>query len=117
MSSTEPETTDAPECLDCGACCFSDYPYAIRVWGDDHARLGDRADDLTVFHGHRCYMRLEGGHCAALRVEGARFACDVYELRPAVCRDLARGSGQCRAERHAKRERTLVAAGSLVRRA
>ena len=80
--------------------------------GDDHARLGDDADRLVVFVGNQAFMRLAGEagmrRCAALVVDvktGA-FTCSVYERRPAVCRELERGSGSCEGERHAKHART-----------
>jgi hypothetical protein len=82
----------------------------VRVDGLDHARLGARGDELTVFIGNRCHMTMFEGHCAALVIDVAtgRFVCSVYEDRPAVCRELARGSPECRAERHEKSERPLV---------
>ena len=69
------------ECLECGACCFSTLPTYLNLDGDDHERLGDDAERLTVFLGNRCYMRLIDGHCAALRVDSAerRFVCTVYD--------------------------------------
>jgi Fe-S-cluster containining protein len=106
-----------PDCLACGACCFSTLPEAVRVWGRDHERLGDRAEALTVFIGNRCYMRLVDGHCAALVVDpiARRFACGAYDARPDVCRDLARGGAACEAERHEKgdRSRAFVGEGRL----
>jgi Fe-S-cluster containining protein len=88
------------DCLSCGTCCFSDLDRYVRVSGDDHERLGDRAEDLVVFLENRAYMRMTAGHCAALHVDAARreFRCTVYEQRPQICRDLARGSPQCEAE-------------------
>jgi Fe-S-cluster containining protein len=70
------------------------------VRGDDHARLGDDADALTVFHGNEAYMRMHDGHCSALRIaQGAdAFSCSVYETRPDTCRDLERGSPECAGE-------------------
>jgi hypothetical protein len=69
------------------------------VTGDDYERLGVAAEDLVHFVGNRAYMRLGGGHCAALRVEpSGRFVCSVYERRPDACRDLERGSPQCAGE-------------------
>lgn len=67
----------------------------VRVSGDDHARLGERADELVWFNGIRAYMRMVDGHCGALRIEArsGAFVCDAYETRPQVCRDLGRGSG------------------------
>jgi Fe-S-cluster containining protein len=82
----------------------------VRVDGFDHARLGARGDELTVFIGNRCHMTMHDGHCAALVIDVTtrRFVCSVYEDRPAVCRDLERGSPECRAERHEKSERPLL---------
>ncbi len=79
----------------------------MRVEGSDHARLADRADELTHFDGNRCYMNMAAGHCAALVIDAStgRFVCSVYESRPAVCRDLERSSAECRAEIHEKGER------------
>jgi hypothetical protein len=97
----------APQCLGCGACCFSKLETYASVTGFDYARLGDCADDLTVFVGNRCYMRMLDGHCASLVVDRAtrRFVCSVYETRPAVCRDLARSSPACQGEIYEKGER------------
>lgn len=98
---------DPPDCLLCGACCFSQLPEYVRVLGDDYERLGDAAEALTTWHGVRCFMSMRDGHCAALVVEPdtGRFVCSVYEVRPETCRTLARGSAECAGERHQKRER------------
>jgi Fe-S-cluster containining protein len=90
----------APPCLDCGTCCFSQLARYARVEGSDHSRLADRADELTVFIGNRCYMKMLDGHCAALVIDvlSRRFVCGAYESRPAVCRELERGSPACQAE-------------------
>ncbi|HBQ19302.1 MAG: YkgJ family cysteine cluster protein [Sandaracinaceae bacterium] len=100
-----------PPCLSCGACCFSTLERYVRVTGDDHARLGERADELSRFDGHRAYMRMIDGHCVALRVQGARgeLRCDAYAIRPDICRDLARSSDACLGERATKSERPLIA--------
>ncbi len=102
---------DPPECLACGTCCFSRLETYVPVTGDDHARLGDRAADLVVFHGNRAFMRMTGEHCAALRVDAARaeYVCSVYEVRPETCRALARGSAECRGELASKRDRPVEA--------
>jgi Fe-S-cluster containining protein len=100
--------SDAPalDCVACGACCFAQIECYVAVRGDDYARLGDAADGLTVFVENRCFMRMQDGHCAALRIEpSGRFWCSVYERRPAICRELARGGPACQAERALKRER------------
>jgi len=89
----------APECTACGACCTSTSPQHARVSGDDWSRLGDEAERWTTWIGHRAFMRIEGGRCAALAVlHDGRLACRVYERRPSVCRELARGSPACDAE-------------------
>jgi Fe-S-cluster containining protein len=93
-----------PACLNCGACCFGAGARYVRVSGDDHARLGDAAEDLTLFIDNRCYMRMHEGHCVALAIRGdGTFFCGAYEQRPSVCRELARGSGECQAELTLKR--------------
>jgi Fe-S-cluster containining protein len=92
--------------LSCGACCFSELSNYVRVTGDDYARLGEDAETLAFFDGTRAYMKMESGHCAALCVGGGdELCCSIYEKRPQICRDLARGSGECLAEREAKAER------------
>lgn len=109
MSGAEPEAA-VPDCLRCGACCFGRSARYVAVTGDDHTRLGDAAEALTVFVGNRCFMRMEDGRCAALRVHAeGRFACAVYEQRPSVCRELARGGPACAAERARKREQAQAA--------
>jgi Fe-S-cluster containining protein len=83
----------------------------VRVSGDDHARLGDAADDLVRFEGTRAFMRMVDGHCGALAIEpsSGQFVCGCYETRPETCRDLARGSPACAGEIATKRERPLLA--------
>lgn len=105
------------DCQHCGACCFSDLATYVRVTGDDHARLGDLAEEVTEFHGHRCYMRMVDGHCAALVRDPAHggFACSVYALRPDTCRLLERGSPACEAEVMQKEARAQRALSLLPR--
>jgi uncharacterized protein len=100
-----------PECLECGTCCFSRLETFVRVSGDDYSRLGDAAEPLVWFDGIHAHMRMRDGHCAALQLdsEASRLSCSVYALRPQICRDLARGSAECAAERDAKSERPPVA--------
>jgi hypothetical protein len=83
----------------------------VKVTGDDHARLGALADELVWFDGTRAYMRMVDGHCSALKLDARTetFVCSAYELRPQVCRDLARASLHCLAERDTKSERPLLA--------
>jgi uncharacterized protein len=102
-----------PECLACGACCFSQLATYVRVTGNDHSRLAERADGLVWFDGNRAYMRMTEGHCAALRLEPAsgHFFCTAYAQRPDVCRDLERGSPACLGEISVKAERPVIALG------
>lgn len=92
------------DCQRCGVCCFSALTTYVRVTGDDWTRLGDKAETFAHFVGHRAFMRMQDGHCAALVVHRdaaaneARYACRVYERRPQVCRDLERGSPECEGE-------------------
>lgn len=87
----------------------------MRVTGADWERLGADAERVAHFIGHRAFMRMdERGHCAALEVRagegGTReFFCTIYDRRPQVCRDLARGSPECEGELLAKAVR--VASG------
>jgi uncharacterized protein len=98
-----------PECLACGACCFSRLETYVRVTGDDYERLGERAEELVRFEGNRAFMRMADGHCAALRLETGQLVCSAYETRPQTCRDLARSSGACLGEIAGKQDRPLLA--------
>jgi Fe-S-cluster containining protein len=89
----------APDCQECGACCFAPHDQHVRVMGDDHARLTpDEQARLVVWIGNRAWLRMEDGHCAALAVVDGRWTCGVYERRPQLCRDLTRGGDACRHE-------------------
>jgi hypothetical protein len=100
-------------CLACGACCFSQLPTYVRVSGADWSRLGERAEAVAHFIGHRAFMKMSGGHCAALEVRRGGYFCRVYADRPRVCRELERGSPECAAEREQKSARAAAAAGKV----
>lgn len=92
------------DCRCCGLCCRSSLDAYVRVTGDDWQRLGAEAERVAHFIGHRAFMRMHEGRCVALAEERGPggetwHVCTVYALRPQVCRDLARGSPQCDAER------------------
>jgi uncharacterized protein len=101
------------DCRTCAACCFSESARHARVSGDDHARLGDDAERLVEWIGNLAFMRLEHvagsaiHKCAALAIDPVlgTFACSIYETRPEVCRELARGSDACRGELATKGDR------------
>jgi len=82
----------ALDCQTCGACCRAAY-HAVEVSPRDPAvkRLGDH----LVRIGERLELRREGDRCAALAVDGARYACVVYDDRPRTCRDFTLGSDHC----------------------
>ncbi len=86
--------------------------------GDDHARIGDDADELVVFIGNQAFMRLSPAvageavrRCAALGIDPdtGTFACKIYERRPTICRELERGSPECMGELATKRGRPVRA--------
>jgi uncharacterized protein len=81
------------------------------VTGDDYARLGDGAAELAIFLGNQAFMKIEHGHCIALVIDpsNSAFRCKIYDRRPAVCRDLERGSPACEGERATKGDRPLIA--------
>ena len=79
----------------------------MRVTGEDWTRLGETAERVAHFIGHRAYLKMAAGHCAALEPRGradgsTEFFCTIYEARPQICRDLARGSAECAGERATK---------------
>ena len=104
------------DCTRCGACCLSENPRHVRVWGEDYARLGDDAENAVTWLGNEAYVRLAPlsvagvtvSACASLRIEpeSGRLLCSVYERRPQTCRELERGSGACAGEREQKEART-----------
>lgn len=101
------------DCRSCGACCFSKLDAYVRVTGPDWSRLGAEADRWAHFIGHRAFMKMRAGHCAALELRpmpkgGTVFFCTLYERRPQICRDLDRGSPECLGEREAKSERVAA---------
>lgn len=94
---------DSAACLRCGVCCFSRLDTYVRVNGDDWASLGPDAERVAHFIGHRAYLRMREGRCAALVTRAGpggatEHFCTIYERRPQVCRDLGRGSPECEAE-------------------
>ena len=102
------------DCRRCGVCCYSVSAEYVWVRGDDWSRLGEEAERLAHFIGHRAFMRMKDGHCAALDVRrdaagGPEFFCTIYEKRPEICRDLGRGSPECEADLEAKAAQVAAA--------
>jgi hypothetical protein len=105
------------KCTDCGTCCFSRSPEYVRVTGHDYERMGELAPSLVGFIGNRAFMKMEEGHCAALRIDAngpAPFTCDIYAVRPDACRDLLEGSPECEGEIATKGDRPKAALDELV---
>jgi hypothetical protein len=76
------------------------------VTGADWTRLGEAAERLAHFtgRGNEAYMKMSAGHCAALELrtdanQQTEYFCTIYDRRPQICRDLARGSPECDGER------------------
>ena len=83
----------------------------MPVTADDRIGLGPLAADLLSIEAGQHYMATVDGRCAALAIRAGAFACSVYERRPAVCRELERGTPACKEERQTKRraaERALT---------
>ncbi len=91
------------ECQICGACCVSDSSEYVPLTEDDRARLGGDAVGLIHEENGAHYMAMRDGHCAALRISAVAFVCSVYEQRPAVCRELDRGTPACLEEKQLKK--------------
>lgn len=88
----------APECTSCGICCTSTMARYVRLFESDVERLGERLDQYAHLIDGHYYLRMEGGRCVALGVTRLGVACTIYDERPCVCRELARGSFECRAQ-------------------
>ena len=101
---------ELPECLACGACCFSRTENYVPVTPSDFQRLGKRTDLVRVGK-ERMYMLMEAGHCKALVVRAGIYACSTYETRPQICRDVARGSKVCRTHASSKRKLPVIRLG------
>jgi len=88
-----------------GVLLFASDEY-VWITGFDWERLGADVERLAHFIGNRAFMKMRGGHCAALEIrpatQGTRFHCSVYENRPEICRMLERGSPECLSELETK---------------
>lgn len=84
------------DCTTCGACCFG---HKIVLSPEDEARLTvDLVLALTELDDaaeERRMRKRPDGACVALREEGGRFLCSIYEHRPQVCVDYERGGRRC----------------------
>jgi Fe-S-cluster containining protein len=78
---------DVPPCAGCGQCC---HLVVELIAGVDRV-----PEEYVVEHdGVRCMDQHGDGACVALHAETR--LCTIYDQRPQVCRDFARGSDLCR---------------------
>ncbi|MGV4797415.1 YkgJ family cysteine cluster protein [Rhizobium sp. F40D2] len=78
------------DCRSCGACC-SFSPSWPRFSTETEAAL-----DLLPAHFVAARMRCDGARCSALfGLVGSETSCQVYDLRPDVCRACVPGDGAC----------------------
>jgi hypothetical protein len=83
--------------------------------------MGELAPSFVEFIGNRAFMKMDDGHCAALRIDtnagaSAPFTCDIYAVRPDACRDLLEGSPECEGEIATKGDRPKEALVALRRK-
>lgn len=99
------------DCLACGRCCFAGPDY-VQVYPEDLVTLGPASVAAFVVpstlppekrrtgeDASTPFMRMTGGHCAALDPTPGRWACTIYESRPLLCRVFEPGSPACLAAR------------------
>ena len=108
-------TDEQLNCIECGACCVSDYDAvdyvhmlheeadAFEAEGHEEMvnqntnRFGETMPSLKTAYDSRGNCR-----CIALRgTIGEQVNCSVYDLRPKVCRKFKAGSGACYMARRA----------------
>ena len=77
---------ELPACAGCGRCCH----LVVELAPGDHAVP---EEFVVEREGARCMDQRGNGACMAL--DPATNLCTIYELRPQVCRDFARGSAIC----------------------
>ena len=83
----ETSLDDLPACAGCGQCC---HLLVELVAGDEAV-----PEELVVEHGGvRCMEQHGDGACIAL--DPLTRLCTIYDRRPSVCRQFARGSDLCR---------------------
>jgi Fe-S-cluster containining protein len=103
------------DCTRCGACCANSDEnrregYLDYVQIEPHAPLRRKPELMRRFavvnEQGETHLRLDGDQrCSALRgALGRRVWCEIYELRPAGCRRVERGSAACLT---ARRERGI----------
>jgi Fe-S-cluster containining protein len=87
----------------------------VLVTEEDRARLGQLTDEVCHEVNGEHYLSMNDGRCAQLEHVEGEWVCGIYQKRPQACRDLARGSAQCLAERSLKRLRASRTSKRLLR--
>ena len=89
--------TDGAPCRSCGACCAFSREWPRFTLEDDAelARIPSQFVDERLAR-----MRCDGERCSALAGEvGVSTSCQVYDVRPHVCRACEPGDDACRMAR------------------
>lgn len=80
-------------CTTCGACCAYSHNWPRFTTEDDDAL--DLIPPRFV-NDRQSGMRCEGDRCSALKGEvGKETACEIYAIRPEVCRICMPGDDEC----------------------
>lgn len=99
------------DCVSCGACCCNrdqnreiDYDEYVEVVKTDKIRKRPELMEKLTFTNKKgeVHMRLVGVNqrCCALSGRlGESVSCDIYEVRPGVCRRVKAGDEECRKAR------------------
>lgn len=93
MAGNAIDAADASPCQSCGACCSYSENWP-RFTVEDDAQLD--LIPLQFVNARQSGMRCEGDRCSALsgRV-GEATRCEVYAVRPEVCRTCLPGDAEC----------------------
>jgi len=90
----DPSTTDAERlCQSCGACCSYSQNWP-RFSIEDDAALALIPEQFV--NARQSGMRCDGDRCSALSGKvGAGVRCEIYPVRPEVCRTCMPGDAEC----------------------
>lgn len=82
-------------CQTCGACCREAYD-SVEI--SEKERVNRRHPELVIIQETYRKLRRTGNRCAALgggNTPQEPYACQIYEDRPATCRQFTEGSAHC----------------------
>ncbi|WP_426437694.1 YkgJ family cysteine cluster protein [Bradyrhizobium genosp. P] len=93
MAADDIEATSESPCQSCGACCSYSENWP-RFTVEDDAQL--ELIPAKFVNARLSGMRCDGDRCAALSGQiGVNTCCDVYAVRPEVCRTCMPGDAEC----------------------